>query len=95
MSNSESLPSPLADSAPAPSPALPPTHTLLRGEALLNEPLLNKGTAFSRQERQALGLEALLPWQEESLAEQVERCRRAFAAMGSDLERYAYAQSLR
>jgi malate dehydrogenase (oxaloacetate-decarboxylating) len=74
---------------------VPPSLTLLRGEALLNEPLLNKGTAFSRQERQALGLEALLPWREESLAEQVERCRRAFAAMGSDLERYAYAQSLR
>ena len=71
MSNSESLPPALADSAPAPSPAVPPSLTLLRGEALLNEPLLNKGTAFSRQERQALGLEALLPRREESLAEKV------------------------
>jgi len=94
----------LADSPPAPTPATAaapltpapqPLQTRLRGEALLNEPLLNKGTAFSRKERRDLGLEALLPWQEESLTEQVERCRRAFAAMGSDLERYAYAQSLR
>ncbi len=74
---------------------LQPITTTLRGEALLSDPLLNKGTAFSREERQSLGLEALLPWRMESLEEQVERCRRAFTAMESDLERYAYAQSLR
>ena len=48
-----------------------PRHTELRGAALLNDPLLNKGTAFSRAERQALGLEALLPWQEETIEAQV------------------------
>ncbi|MBW4530894.1 MAG: NAD-dependent malic enzyme [Aphanothece saxicola GSE-SYN-MK-01-06B] len=69
--------------------------TLLRGAELLNDPLLNKGTAFSRAERQALGLESLLPWQVESIEAQVERCRLAFDAMGSDLERYAYLQTLR
>lgn len=69
--------------------------TILRGAELLNDPLLNKGTAFSRAERQALGLEALLPWQVESIETQVERCRQAFNAMGSDLERYAYLQTLR
>ncbi|WP_216904680.1 NAD-dependent malic enzyme [Synechococcus sp. CCY 9618] len=69
--------------------------TGLRGAALLNDPLLNKGTAFSRAERQALGLEALLPWQVETIEAQVERCWQAFGAMGSDLERYAYLQTLR
>ncbi|MEA5443052.1 NAD-dependent malic enzyme [Cyanobium gracile] len=69
--------------------------TTLRGAELLNDPLLNKGTAFSRAERQALGLEALLPWQVETIEAQVERCRLAFGAMGSDLERYAYLQTLR
>ncbi len=69
--------------------------TCLRGTAVLNDPWLNKGTAFSLEERQALGLEALLPWQVETLAQQVERCQRALAAMGYDLERYAYVQSLR
>lgn len=67
----------------------------LRGAELLNDPLRNKGTAFSREERRALGLESLLPWQVETIEAQVERCRLAFHAMGSDLERYAYLQTLR
>lgn len=66
-----------------------------RGAALLADPCLNKGTAFSRQERQALQLEALLPWQVETLEQQVERCRQALAAMASDLERYGWLQTLR
>ncbi|KEF41968.1 MAG: malic enzyme [Cyanobium sp. CACIAM 14] len=70
-------------------------RTGLRGAALLNDPLLNKGTAFSRSERRRLGLEALLPWQVETIEEQVERCWQAFVGMGSDLERYAYLQTLR
>jgi malate dehydrogenase (oxaloacetate-decarboxylating) len=75
--------------------AAPSLVTSLRGEELLNDPLLNKGTAFTRQERRALGLEALLPWQEETLELQVVRCWLAFEAMGSDLERFAYLQFLR
>ena len=74
---------------------MPPLSTPLRGAALLNDPVLNKGTAFSRKERQALGLEALLPWRLETLDQQVARCWRAFEALGSDLERYGYAQNLR
>ncbi len=69
--------------------------TTLRGAGLLGNPLLNKGTAFSREERRSLGLEALLPWQVETLEQQMRRCRAALAAMGSDLERYAYLQSQR
>ena len=72
-----------------------PVATALRGAALLNDPTLNKGTAFSRQERRALGLEALLPWQVETIEQQVERCWGAFATLGSPLERYAWVQSLR
>lgn len=77
------------------SVAEPTLVTSLRGADLLNDPQLNKGTAFSRQERLALGLEALLPWQEETIERQVERCWLAFGAMGSDLERFAYLQFLR
>ncbi|MFM7733619.1 MAG: NAD-dependent malic enzyme [Cyanobium sp.] len=72
-----------------------PIRTALRGVALLNEPALNKGTAFSREERRALGLEALLPWQVETIEQQVERCWSAFAGLGSPLERYAWVQTLR
>jgi malate dehydrogenase (oxaloacetate-decarboxylating) len=75
--------------------AAPTLVTSLRGADLLNDPLLNKGTAFTREERLALGLEALLPWQEETIERQVERCWLAFAAMDGDLERFAYLQVLR
>ena len=81
--------------SPLRSVAEPTLVTSLRGADLLNDPQLNKGTAFSRQERLALGLEALLPWQEETIERQVERCWLAFGAMGSDLERFAYLQFLR
>jgi len=72
-----------------------PIRSALRGAALLNDPALNKGTAFSRQERRTLGLEALLPWQVETIEQQVERCWGAFATLGSPLERYAWVQTLR
>jgi malate dehydrogenase (oxaloacetate-decarboxylating) len=75
--------------------AAPILVTSLRGADLLNDPQLNKGTAFTREERMVFGLEALLPWQEETLERQVERCWLAFAAMEGDLERFAYLQFLR
>ena len=40
-----------------------------RGMDLLDTPLLNKGTAFSADERRELGLEGLLPPQAETLDE--------------------------
>jgi malate dehydrogenase (oxaloacetate-decarboxylating) len=70
-------------------------RTTLRGADLLNDPRLNKGTAFSREERRALGLEALLPWRVETLEQQAARCWHAFQELGSDLERYAFARHLR
>ena len=70
-------------------------HTSLRGSALLEQPLLNKGTAFDRQERQELGLEGLLPWEVETIEQQVERVWQALAAMDSDLERYSWLQTVR
>mgnify|MGYP006280726027 FL=1 len=69
--------------------------TGLRGLALLRNPALNKGTAFSNEERRSLGLEGLLPAQVESLELQVERAWAAFTALGNDLERHASMESLR
>ena len=43
-----------------------------RGMALLRDPLLNKGTAFSEQERDALGLRGLLP--AHVLSQESRRC---------------------
>ena len=53
---------------------------LPRGMALLHDPLLNKGTAFTEEERDALGLRGLLPphvhTQEEQMARTLQQLRR-------------------
>ncbi len=69
--------------------------TRLRGIELLRHPGLNKGTAFSPEERQQLGLEGLLPAQLETLELQVERCWQAFQALGSPLEQFSFVEGLR
>ena len=46
-------------------------ETKARGMAVLNSPLLNKGTAFTAEERKALGLTGLLPPVISTLATQV------------------------
>ena len=77
------------------TPSAVPQPTDLRGMALLEHPLLNKGTAFSREERRALGLEALLPWRVETIEEQVARCWSALEALPDDTARYSWLQGLR
>jgi malate dehydrogenase (oxaloacetate-decarboxylating) len=50
-----------------------------RGRALLENPLLNRGTAFTEEERRDLGLAGLLPPRVETLEEQVVRAYSAFS----------------
>lgn len=66
----------------------------LRGMALLNHQELNKGTAFTEEERSKLGLHGLLPPQVESLEEQVVRAYEAYKQKDDDLERHIYLRSL-
>ncbi len=66
----------------------------LRGQDLLDIPLLNKGTAFTDQERAALGLHGLLPPQVETLDQQVVRAYEAFRRKTDDLERHIYLRAL-
>lgn len=66
----------------------------LRGKDLLQDPLKNKGTAFTAAERDKLGLRGLLPPGEESLEQQVERVRLNCAAKSSNLERYIFLMAL-
>jgi malate dehydrogenase (oxaloacetate-decarboxylating)(NADP+) len=61
-----------------------------RGEDLLRDPLLNKGTAFSTCERQELRLEGLLPAVVEGIEEQVQRVMNHLSLKPNDLERYIY-----
>src|SRR3984885_4055926 len=66
----------------------------LRGQALLDDPTLNKGTAFSLEERRRLGLEGLLPPSVEGLERQVERVLQHLDTKPTDLERYIYLVGL-
>lgn len=62
----------------------------LQGQALLNDPVRNKGTAFTLEERRKYGLEGLLPQAVESLQRQLERVMQHLDAKPNDLERYVY-----
>lgn len=66
----------------------------LRGRALLETPSLNKGTAFTLLERQALGLDGLLPPAVETIEEQSFRAYKAYLRKPDDLERHIYLRQL-
>ena len=60
----------------------------LRGNELIRDPLLNKGTAFTPEERRALGLEGLLPSRVNSLDQQASRIEQQIARYDEPLNRY-------
>jgi malate dehydrogenase (oxaloacetate-decarboxylating)(NADP+) len=64
------------------------------GAALLHDPALNKGTAFPREEREALGLLGLLPPRICSMEEQVQRVLENFRKKSTDLEKYIFLMGL-
>ena len=78
--------------------ALPITPTDLstipRGLDLLNRQSLNKGTAFTEEERTEFGLHGLLPPHLETLNEQVVRAYEAYNRKDDDLERHIYLRAL-
>ncbi|HET9781092.1 MAG TPA: NAD-dependent malic enzyme, partial [Candidatus Dormibacteraeota bacterium] len=71
-----------------------PIATTLRGYDLLHTPLVNKGTAFTTEEREALGLTGLLPPAVKTLEQQAKRAYRQFAEQSDDLARNTYLTSL-
>ncbi len=68
--------------------------TLPRGAALLHDPLLNKGTAFTAAERAGLGLRGLLPPNVHTMEEQLGRVLSNYRNKQTDLERYIHLISL-
>ena len=66
-----------------------------RGLALLRNPIFNKGTAFSAEERDAFGLRGLLPAHVLTMEEQAERVLINLRRLGNDLEKYIALNSLR
>ena len=65
-----------------------------RGMDLLDTPALNKGTAFTEEERTEFGLQGLLPPHVETLDQQVVRAYEGFQGRGGDLERHIYLRAL-
>jgi malate dehydrogenase (oxaloacetate-decarboxylating) len=66
----------------------------LTGMTLLDNPSLNRSTAFTQEERSALGLDGLLPPVVETLDQQVTRAYEAFKQKDNDLERNIYLRQL-
>ncbi|MCX7969983.1 MAG: NAD-dependent malic enzyme [Negativicutes bacterium] len=65
-----------------------------KGYELLQDCQLNKGNAFSEDERRQLGLVGLLPEAVEDLALQRERCLWQYGRLESDLARYEFLSQL-
>jgi malate dehydrogenase (oxaloacetate-decarboxylating)(NADP+) len=68
--------------------------TNLRGVQLLRDPHLNKSTAFSISEREALGLIGLLPDGVDTQELQIRRAREQLALKPNSLEKYIYLAGL-
>jgi malate dehydrogenase (oxaloacetate-decarboxylating) len=69
-------------------------ETATSGRALLAHSMLNKGTAFTEEERRAFDLDGLLPPAVSTLDAQLERLYGNYAKKTSDLERYAFLIAL-
>jgi len=65
-----------------------------RGMDLIDNPELNKGTAFTEEERSKLGLHGLLPPHVETLEEQLVRAYEGYQRNDNDLERHIYLRAL-
>jgi malate dehydrogenase (oxaloacetate-decarboxylating) len=66
----------------------------MSGADILGRPLLNKGTAFTAAERQALGLCGQFPWRTTTIDEQVALELEHLRRKGDNLERYIGLASL-
>ena len=65
-----------------------------RGSALIRNPALNKGTGFPIEERQALGLEGLLPVRAKNQSQQAERIYQQLSSAPDDLQKYVMLNAL-
>ena len=75
-------------------PAASPLRVRRRGRALLLDSLTNKGTAFPLEEREALGLQGLLPPALCTLEQQLDRAYENFRAAKDDIGKFIYLAAL-
>jgi malate dehydrogenase (oxaloacetate-decarboxylating) len=69
-------------------------ETSLTGQRLLDNPLFNKGSAFSRDERREFDLLGLLPAHSSTVEEQLARTYENYQRKETDLERYVFLTAL-
>ncbi len=71
-----------------------PLYIPYAGPSLLETPLLNKGSAFSKEERSSFNLTGLLPPRFESIDEQAERAYRQFSSFKTNLNKHIYLRAI-
>ena len=71
-----------------------PLYLPYAGSALLETPLLNKGSAFSAYERQYFNLTGLIPPMIESIQEQAERAYKQFSGFESAMDKHVYLRNI-
>ncbi len=76
------------------APPQRPTPEIPKGMALLQDPLLNKGTAFTEEERDALGLRGLLPPHVHTQDVQMARVLQYLRPMADPLDKFVALNAL-
>jgi len=71
-----------------------PLYIPYAGPSLLETPLLNKGSAFSSEERANFNLMGLLPPRYETIDEQVERAYMQYKSFDEDLNKHIYLRAI-
>ena len=71
-----------------------PIYIPFAGPALLEAPLLNKGSAFTQQERQQFNLEGLLPYNIETIEEQKARAYQQLISFQADIDKHIYLRNI-
>ncbi|OOF32000.1 NAD-dependent malic enzyme [Salinivibrio proteolyticus] len=71
-----------------------PLYIPYAGPALLETPLLNKGSAFSVEERKFFNLEGLLPDAIETIEEQTERAYQQYQRFENDIDKHIYLRNI-
>lgn len=71
-----------------------PLYLPYAGAALMSTPLLNKGSAFTADERATFNLEGLLPEATETIQEQVVRAYQQYCSFESDMDKHIYLRNI-
>jgi malate dehydrogenase (oxaloacetate-decarboxylating) len=71
-----------------------PLYIPYAGPSLLETPLLNKGSAFSAEERKAFNLNGLLPPRYESIEEQVSRAYMQYSSFDTPINKHIYLRAI-